>query len=117
MYNLCIGVQEGLFIWGRQMFHFCNSFLRSQCFFFSVFPFLQKEGMQTGNPCTWTQIKQLLTSPDDAPEEVPEDIWLMRGLCGSERWSRSFTHFKRVYSRVTMILSFKDGLCKRQKDV
>ena len=113
MYAFVCRVQEGLFVWGRQRFHFCSSFLRSWCLFFSVFPFLKKEWTQMGNPCTQTQIKRLSTSPDDMPEEVPEDIWLMRGLCGSERWSRSLTHFERVYSRVTMILSSKEGLCKR----
>jgi len=70
-----------------------------------------------GNLCTWRQIKHLLASLVDAPEEVPEDIWLMRGLCRSERWSRHLTHFKRVYSRVTMILSSEDGFHNRPKDM
>jgi len=56
--------------------------------------------MQIGKMCTWMQIKQLSTGLDDAPDEVPEDIWLMRGLCRSERQSGSLTHFKTVYSRV-----------------
>jgi len=70
------------------MFHFHRSFCRSRCL---VFPFLQKEGTQMGKPCTQMQIKQLSTSPDDAAEELPEDIQLMRGLCRSERRSRSLT--------------------------
>ena len=73
--------------------------------------------MKMGNPCTWTQIKQLLSGPVDVPKEVSEDIQLMRGSCGSERQSRSLTHFKRVYSRVTMILSSKDRFRKRPKDM
>jgi len=63
------------------------------------------------------QIKQLLTSPDDVPEEISEDIWLMRGSCGSERWSKSLTCFEGVYSKVIMILSYEDGFHKRPKDV
>src|SRR5882724_3341193 len=98
-------------------FHFHSSFLRSQCLFLSGFPFLQKEGTQMGNLCTQTQIKQLLTGLDDVPEEISEDIWLMRGSCRSERWSRSLTHFEGVYSRVTMILLSEDGFCKRPKHV
>ena len=78
---------------------------------------LAKEGMQTGNPCTWMQIKQLSAGPVDVPEEVPEDIQLMRGSCGSERQSRSLTHFKGVYSRVTMLISSEDRFCKRPKDM
>jgi len=58
-----------------------------------------------------------LSGPVDAPEEVPEDIRLMRGSCSSERWSRSLTCFERVYSRVTMILSSEDGFHNRPKDV
>src|SRR5882724_13025062 len=41
--------------------------------------------------------KALSTGPDDAAGDVPEDIRLMRGLCGSERQSRSLTHFAMVY--------------------
>ena len=85
--------------------------------FFSGFPFLQKEGTQTGNPCTWTQIKQLSTGPDDVPEETSEDIWLMRHSCGSERQSNSLTCFEGIYSRVTMILLCEDGFCRRPKDM
>src|SRR5882724_7890498 len=114
---LCVGVQAGLFIWGQWKFHFGSSFLRSKCFPFSVFPFLQKEGTHTGNSCTWIQIKQLLASLVDVPKEVPEDIQLMRGLCRSERQSRSLTHFKRVYSRVTIILSSEDRFHNIPKDV
>ena len=98
-------------------FHFHSSFLRSQCLFLSGFPFLQKEGTQMGNLCTQTQIKQLLTGLDDVPEEISEDIWLMRGSCGSERWSKSLTQFKDVSSRMTIILSSKDRFHKRPKDV
>jgi len=43
----------------------------------------------------------IITDPDDAGEE---DIQLMRGLFGSERQSKSLTHFETMYSRVTMIL-------------
>jgi len=68
-----------------------------------------------GNPCTWTQMKQSSTGPDDAPEEVSEDIRLMRGSCGAERQSRCLTCFERVYSRVTIILSSKDRFCKIPK--
>ena len=68
-----------------------------------------------GNPCTQTQIKQLLTGLDDVPDELPEDIWLMRGLCRSERWSRSLTHLEGIYSRVIMILLSKDGFHKIPK--
>jgi len=84
---------------------------------FSGFPSLQKEGTQTGNPCTQTQIKQLLTGPDDVPEETSEYNWLMRGSCGFERQSKSLTHFKVVYSRVTMILSSEDRFHERPKDM
>src|SRR5882724_3325078 len=77
-------------------FHFCSS----QCLVSSVFPFLQKERTQTGKPCTWTQMKQLSTGMDDVAGELPEDIWLMRGSCRSERQSRSLTHFEMVCSRV-----------------
>src|SRR5882724_675071 len=76
---LCIGVQEVLFESGQQRFFFCSSFLRSWCLLCCVFPFLKKEGTQMGNPCTWTQMKQLLSSLADVPEQVPEDIQLMRG--------------------------------------
>ena len=61
--------------------------------------------------------KHLLTSLENVPEEISEDIWLTRGSCGSERHSKSLTHFEGVYSRVTMILSSKDRFCKRPKDV
>jgi len=54
------------------------------------------------------QMKQLSTGLDDVAEELPEDIWLMRGSWGSERWSRSLTHFKMVYSRV-IIDTFVQG--------
>jgi len=81
---------------GSKEVFFCSSFLRSQCLLFCVFPFLKKEGTQMGNLCTWTQIKQLSYSLVDAPKEVPEDIQLMRGPCGSERWSKSLTCFERV---------------------
>ena len=63
------------------------------------------------------QIKQLSTGLDNMPEEISEDIQLMRGSCGSERGYRGLTCFKGIYSRVTMILSAKDGFCKRPKDV
>jgi len=38
----------------------------------------------------------------------------MRGSCRSERRSKSLTHFEGIYSRVTMILSSKDGFCEDQ---
>src|SRR5882724_2098633 len=52
-------------------FYFNRSFHRSQCLVLSVFPFLQKEGTQTGKPCTWMQMKQLSTSSDDVAGELP----------------------------------------------
>ena len=70
-----------------------------------------------GNPCAQMQIKQLSASLVDVPKEIPEDIWLMRGSCRSERWSRSLTCFKKVYSRVTMILLSEDGFHNRPKEV
>ena len=45
------------------------------------------------------QIKQLSTGQDDVPEEISEDIRLMRGSRGSERCSKSLTQFEGVYSR------------------
>jgi len=47
----------------------------------------------------WMQIKQLLTGPNDVSGEISEDMWLMRGSCGSERQSKSLTQFEDVYSR------------------
>src|SRR5882724_13008724 len=105
---LCIGVQVVLFVWSWQRLHFCCSFCRSQCSVLSVFPLLQKEGTQMGKLCTWMQMKQLSTSLDDVAGELPEDIWLMRGLCRSERQSRSLTCFETVYSRV-IINTFVQG--------
>ena len=67
---------------------------------FSFKFFLQKEETQMGKPCTQMQMKQLSTGPDDVAGELPEDIRLMRGLCRSERQSRSLTCFEMVYSRV-----------------
>ena len=96
---LCVGVQEGFFVKGWQRFHLWSSFLRSQCLGLSGFPFLQKEGIQTGNLCMWMQIKQLSASLDDVHEKISQDIWVMRGSCRSERWSKSLTWFEGVYSR------------------
>ena len=72
---------------------------------------------EAGKPCMWMQIKQLLAGPDNAPEEISEDIWLMRGSCGSERWSISLTRFEDVYFRMIMILLSKDRFHKRPKDM
>ena len=63
------------------------------------------------------QIKQLSASLDDVHEKISQDIWVMRGSCRSERWSKSLTQFDGVYSRMTMILASKDGFHKRPKDV
>jgi len=61
------------------------------------------------------QIKQLLTGLDGVSEEIPEDMWLMRGSFISERQSKSLTQFENVYSRMTSILLSKDGFHKRPK--
>ena len=63
------------------------------------------------------QIKQLLTGLDNVPEEISEDIQLMRGSCRSERWSKSLMQFEGIYSRVTVILSSKDQFRKIPKDM
>src|SRR5882724_10174766 len=83
----------------------------------SHFPFLQKVGIQTGNPWTQIQIKQLLPSQDNAPEEISEDMQLMRGSGGSERQSRSLTQFEDVCSRMIIILSSGDEFLLKTKDV
>ena len=41
--------------------------------------------------------KQLSTGPDNVPEEISEDIQLMRGSSRSERWSKSL-HNSRMYT-------------------
>jgi len=84
---------------------------------FEWFSLLKKGRNTTGNPCTWMQIKQLLTGPDNVPEEISEDIQLMRGSCRSERQSKILTWFQDVYSRMTMILLSNDRFHKRPKDV
>ena len=65
--------------------HLESCFLRNWCLGLSGLPFLQKEGVQTGNPWTWMQIKQLSTGQDNVSEEISEDMQLMRGSCRSER--------------------------------
>ena len=81
----------------------------------SDIPFLQKVGIQTGNPWTQIQIKQLLTSQGNAPEEISEDMQLTSG--GSERQSRSLTQFEDVCSRMIIILSSGDEFLLKTKDV
>ena len=53
----------------------------------------------------------------DTDKTIVSQSRLMRGSCGSERWSRSLINFERVYSRVTMILSSEDRFHNRPKDV
>ena len=65
----------------------------------------------------WTHIKQLSIGLDNVPEEISEDIQLMRGSCRSERWSKSLRCFEGIYSRVTMILLSEDRFRKRPKDM
>src|SRR5882724_11410520 len=59
--HLCIGVQEDSSYIVYRGLHLWSCFLRSWCLGLSDFPFLQKEGIQTGNPWTQIQIKQLST--------------------------------------------------------
>jgi len=73
-------------------------------FGFQWLPFLQKGRNTNREPVHMDADKQLLTGLDNVPEEISEDIQLMRGSCRSERWSKSLTCFKGIYSRVTIIL-------------
>jgi len=59
---LCIGVQEDSLCRYYRGLHLSSYFLRSQCLGLSDFPFLQKEGIETGNPWTQTQMNHLLAS-------------------------------------------------------
>ena len=95
--HMCIGAQEDSSYRVYRGFHLWTCFLRIWCLYLSDFPFLQKEGIQTGNLWMQMQIKQLLTSLDNVSEEIFEDMQLMRGS----------------HSKMTMILSSGDGFCKR----
>src|SRR5882724_13681210 len=66
---LCVGVQEDSSYRVYRGVHLWSCFLRRQCFGFSDFPFLQKDRIQMDNPWTWMQIKQVLTSRGDVPDE------------------------------------------------
>ena len=48
--------------------HLSRSFLSSRCLGLSNFPFLQKEGMPIGKPCTWTQMTHLSAGWEDMAE-------------------------------------------------
>jgi len=70
---------------------------------FKMFSFLQKEGLQTRKPCTWTQIKHFSVGSDDV------DILLRRETGGPERLSVSLTCLEDVGSRMMITLRSGDS--------
>ena len=83
--QLCVGVQEDSSCRYYRSLDLSSCFLSSWCLVLSDFPFLQKEGIQTGNPWTQTQMKHLSAGWDNMAEGTSEDMWLMKEVGGSER--------------------------------
>ena len=65
---VCIAFQEGSLCRYCRGLHLSRSFLSSQCLGLSNFPFLQKEGIPIGKPCTQMQMMHLSAGWEDTVE-------------------------------------------------